>query len=181
VSKPRVATTSLCGCFGCHMSLLDLDERILALADRVEFDRSPIDDYKRITRRCDIGLIEGGCANEDNVEVLREFRRRCDVLVAVGDCALSGGLPAMRNLVPLSECLEESYVRGPSVHNPSGRVPDDKELPLLLDRVLPAHRIVKIDVLVPGCPPSADALWSVLDALLSHREPRLAYPLLKYD
>jgi coenzyme F420-reducing hydrogenase gamma subunit len=41
MSKPRIATTSLCGCFGCHMSLLDIDERILALAELVEFDKSP--------------------------------------------------------------------------------------------------------------------------------------------
>ena len=91
MAKPRIATTSLCGCFGCHMSLLDIDERILQLAEIVDFDRSPIDDIKHISQRCTVGLIEGGCANEENVEVIREFRRMCDILVSVGDCATTGG------------------------------------------------------------------------------------------
>ena len=56
MSRPRIATTSLAGCFGCHMSLLDLDERILELAELVEFDRSPIDDYKDDTRAVDLVL-----------------------------------------------------------------------------------------------------------------------------
>ena len=74
MSKPIVATTSLAGCFGCHMSFLDIDERILELIDLVEFHKSPINDIKEFTKQCDIGLIEGGCANSENIEVLRDFR-----------------------------------------------------------------------------------------------------------
>ena len=181
MAKPRIATTSLCGCFGCHMSLLDIDERILALAELVDFDRSPIDDLKDFTGRCAVGLIEGGCANAENVHVLRRFRECCDVLVSIGDCATTGGIPALRNLVPLEECLQEAYVDGPSVHNPSGRIPDDPEIPLLLDEVLPAHEVVKIDYHLPGCPPSADTLWVALEALLSGGPVELPYQLLKYD
>ena len=181
MSKPRIATTSLCGCFGCHMSLLDIDERILQLAELVDFDRSPIDDIKKIRGPVDIGLVEGGCCNEDNVEVLREFREHCRLLVSVGDCAINGGVPALRNLVPLAECYQEAYVDGPSVDNPSGRVPDDAELPLLLDRVRPCHEVVKVDHYLPGCPPSADALWAALAALLAGARPELPYELVKYD
>ena len=181
MAKPRIATTSLCGCFGCHMSLLDIDERILALAELVDFDRSPIDDIKHISRPCRVGLIEGGCANEENVEVLREFRRNCDILVSVGDCATTGGLPALRNLVPLKECLEEAYVHGPSVHNPSGEIPNDPEIPLLLNKVYPAHEVVKVDYHLPGCPPSADTLWEALNALLADEPVQLPYQLIKYD
>ena len=181
MAKPRIATTSLCGCFGCHMSLLDIDERILALAELVDFDRSPINDIKHISQRCRVGLIEGGCANEENVYVLREFRRGCDILVSVGDCATTGGLPALRNLVPLEECLREAYVDGPSVFNPSGQIPDDEEIPLLLNRVLPAHEVVKVDYHLPGCPPSADTLWEALNALLTDAPVELPYALIKYD
>jgi len=181
MAKPKVATTSLCGCFGCHMSLLDLDERILQLVDLVEFDRSPINDIKRIEGPVDIGLIEGGCANEDNVAVLREFRAHCKVLVSVGDCAIGGGVPAMRNMIPLSECFDEAYLRGPTVWNPGAAVPKDAELPRLLDKVYPAHEVVKIDVHLPGCPPSADALWEALTALLTNRPIALPYALVKYD
>ena len=181
MAKPRVATASLCGCFGCHMSLLDIDDRILQLVELVDFDRCPIDDIKEITGPVDIGLIEGGCCNQENVKVLQEFRRHCKVLVSVGDCAINGGVPALRNLVPLRECYEEAYLRGPSVDNPSGRIPDDEEIPLLLDRVVPCHEVVRIDHFLPGCPPSADTLWAALTALLAGRAPELPYELVKYD
>jgi len=163
------------------MSLLDIDERILELAELVDFDRSPIDDIKHISQRCQVGLIEGGCANEENVAVLREFRKNCDILVSLGDCALSGGIPALRNLVPLEACMDEAYIHGPSVHNPSGQVPNSDEIPLLLDQVYPAHEVVKIDYYLPGCPPPADAIWAALNALLGDAPIELPYQLLKYD
>ncbi|MDT8436272.1 MAG: NADP oxidoreductase [Gemmatimonadota bacterium] len=181
MARPRIATCSLAGCFGCHMSLLDLDERILELAELVEFDRSPIDDYKEFQERCAVGLIEGGCANEENVETLREFRRRCDVLVSLGDCATMGGVPALRNLVPLEECLRVAYVDGPSVHNPSGLAPGDAELPRLLDRVYPIQEVVRIDWHLPGCPPSPEAMWAALTALLAGESAELPPGLIRYD
>ena len=180
-NKPRIATTSLAGCFGCHMSLLDIDERILKLAELVEFDRSPINDYKSFTGRCAVGIIEGGCCNEENVHVLEDFRKHCDVLVALGDCALNGGIPAMRNHVPLRECLEVAYLQSPGVWNPSGIIPNDPEIPLLLNRVYSCHEVVKIDYFLPGCPPSADAIWDTLVALLTGQPVTLAYDRLKYD
>jgi NAD-reducing hydrogenase small subunit len=181
MSKPKIATTSLAGCFGCHMSLLDIDERILELAELVEFHKSPINDLKVFTEQCAVGLIEGGCCNEENVEVLRDFRRHCDILISVGDCATMGGVPALRNTLPLRECLEEAYLNGPTVHNPSGRIPDDPEIPLLLDKVYPAHEVVKVDYFLPGCPPSADTLWQALVALLTDQPVELPYELIKYD
>jgi NAD-reducing hydrogenase small subunit len=181
MSKPKVATTSLCGCFGCHMSLLDIDERILELVELVDFDRSPINDIKSIQNRVTVGLVEGGCANEENVKVLREFRENCDVLISVGDCAINGGVPALRNMVPLSECYEEAFLNGPTVVNPTGRVPDDEEIPLLLDKVYPCHEVVKVDYHLPGCPPSADTLWAALTALLTDKPVELPYELVKYD
>jgi NAD-reducing hydrogenase small subunit len=179
--KPRLATTSLAGCFGCHMSFLDIDERILQVFELVDFDKSPIDDFKEFTVQCAIGLIEGGCCNEDNVEVLRDFRRHCDVLVSIGDCATMGGIPALRNMVPLKECLEEAYLNGPSVYNPSGVIPDNDEVPLMLDKVYPAHEVVKIDYFLPGCPPPADTLFAALVALLTDAPLELPYGLIKYD
>ncbi|HUW42287.1 MAG TPA: hypothetical protein VMV90_14870 [Rectinemataceae bacterium] len=181
MSKPKVATASLAGCFGCHMSLLDIDERILQLIDLVDFDKSPIDDFKEFTGRCAIGIIEGGCSTDENVRVLRSFREHCDVLIATGDCATMGGLPALRNLVPLRECLEEAYLNGPTVYNPERRIPSDPEIPLMLDRVYPCHEVVRIDYFLPGCPPQADTLWEALTALLGGKAVNLPYPLLKYD
>ena len=179
--KPRIATVSLAGCFGCHMSLLDIDERILKLADLVEFDRSPINDYKEFQGRCTVGVVEGGCCNVENVHVLEDFRKNCDVLVSLGDCAINGGVPALRNNIPLKECLEEAYLRSPGLHNPGGIIPNDPEIPLLLHRVYPCHEVVKIDCFLPGCPPPADAIWDALTALLEGRPVEIAYAALKYD
>ena len=176
--KIKVATTSLAGCFGCHMSFLDLDERLVPLADLVEFNRSPITDIKHCSP-CDIGLIEGGVCNAENVHVLREFRKNCKILVAVGACSINGGLPAMRNAIPLEECLTESYLEGIGVENP--QIPSDPELPLLLNQVHPIHEIVKVDYSLPGCPPSADVFWKFLTDLLEGKEPSLEYELIHYD
>jgi NAD-reducing hydrogenase small subunit len=184
MAKPKVATTSLAGCFGCHMSLLDIDDRILKLVELIEFDKSPVDDIKEFTGPVEIGLIEGGCCNEENVRVLQDFRKHCKILISVGDCATMGGIPAMRNALPLRECLEEAYANsrvGPELYNPDGVIPNDPELPLLLDKVYPCHEVVKIDYHLPGCPPQADTLWEALVALLTDKPVQLPYELIKYD
>lgn len=181
MAKPKVATASLAGCFGCHMSILDIDDRILQLIDLVDFHKSPIDDIKEFSEQCAVGLIEGGCCNEENVRVLQDFRKNCDVLIALGDCATMGGIPALRNTIPLQECLDEAYLNGPTVHNPAGLIPNDKELPLLLNRVYPVQEVVKIDFYLPGCPPSAETIWQALVALLTNKPLELPYELIKYD
>lgn len=181
MEKPKIATASLAGCFGCHMSLLDIDDRILKLVELIQFDKSPVDDIKEFTGRCLVGLIEGGCCNEENVRVLQDFRKHCDILISVGECAIMGGLPAMRNTIPLRECLEEAYLNGPTVYNPDGKIPNDPEIPLLLNKVYPAHEVVKIDYFLPGCPPPADTLWEALVALLTNKPVNLPYQLIKYD
>jgi NAD-reducing hydrogenase small subunit len=176
--KIKVATASLAGCFGCHMSFLDIDERILDLVELVEFDRTPLTDIKQVGA-CDLGIIEGGVANAENVEVLREFRRNCKILVAIGACAVNGGIPAMRNQFELKECLDEAYVSGVGVHNPG--IPNDPEIPLLLNKVHPIHEVVKIDYFLPGCPPSADTIWSFLTQLLAGKPISFPYTQIHYD
>ena len=186
MTKPRIATASLAGCFGCHMAFLDIDERLIALMERVEFDRSPLTDIKRFRQRCAIGIIEGGCANEENVHVLEEFRRNCDVLVALGQCAIMGGLPAMRNAImharePLRECMEEAYISGPYLRNLTRIIPNDPALPLILDRVYSCSEIVKIDVQIPGCAPSGDIIYQTLTALLDGTFNGFAPQSLRFD
>jgi len=176
--KIRVATASLAGCFGCHMSLLDIDERILDLLELVEFDRTPITDIKQIGD-CDLGLIEGGVANAENIDVLRDFRAHCKILVAFGACAVNGGIPAMRNQFELKDCLEEAYVYGVGVHNPG--IPNDPEIPLLLNKVHPIHEVVEVDYFLPGCPPSADAIWTFLTELIEGKPISLPYTQIHYD
>ena len=179
MSKPIIATASLAGCFGCHMSLLDIDDRILKLIDLVEFHKSPIDDIKKFTKTCDVGLIEGGCCNSENVENLRRFRKNCKVLVSVGECAIMGGLPALRNGIPVRDCLEEAYLKSPTVSDHI--IPNDPELPHILDKVYPCHEVVKIDYFLPGCPPSADLIWNALTSLLAGKPLDLPYTQVKFD
>ncbi|HOQ32779.1 MAG TPA: NADP oxidoreductase [Candidatus Hydrogenedens sp.] len=182
MSKPVVATGHFTGCFGCHMSILDIDERILDLVELVEFNKSPINDIKNFTKPVDIGIVEGGISNDENAEILMEFRKHCKILVAIGACALTGGVPSMRNLVPLKECLEEAYLNGPTVKSENtGIIPNDPDIPVMLDKVYPCHEVVKIDYFLPGCPPSADTIWNALVALLKGEPLNLDYELIKYD
>jgi NAD-reducing hydrogenase small subunit len=182
MTKLRVATTSLAGCFGCHMSLLDIDERLFDLLELVEFDRSPFTDTKHIGTQgiCDIGIVEGGVCNAENVQVLKSFRAHCRILVAIGACAVNGGLPAQRNHLDLRDILETVYATEASL-TAGTRIPDDPELPLPLNQVRPLHEVVKIDYFLPGCPPSAEAIWQFLTDLIAGREPQLDANLLRYD
>ena len=177
--KLKVATTSLAGCFGCHMSFLDIDERLFTLLEYIEFDRSPLTDIKEVSPDCDIGIIEGGLCNAENVHVLREFRKNCKTLIAIGACAINGGLPAQRNHLSLPTILEEVYHTSPGLIN--GLIPNDPELPLPLNKVHPIHEVVKVDYFIPGCPPSGDAIWKVLTDLLAGRAPTLENGLMHYD
>lgn len=179
--KKVVATASLAGCFGCHMSMLDIDLEIVDIIDLVEFNKSPLNDIKEFTKRCHIGLIEGGCCNTENVEALIKFREMCDILVSVGECSIWGGVPAMRNTVPLEECLEESYIHSVTSENTENIIPFHEDIPKILDKVYACNDIVKIDYWIPGCPPSADHIWTVVKNLLFSEEYSILYHDFKYD
>jgi len=178
VKKLRVATASLAGCFGCHMSFLDIDERLLPLLELVELGSSPLTDIKHCGP-CDLGLVEGGLCNSENVHKLREMRANCKILVAVGACAINGGLPALRNHLDVRDCLQSVYLAGRGTQR--GFIPNDPELPLPLAQVHPLHDVVKIDYFLAGCPPSADAFFQFLTDLIAGRTPELAHGLLRYD
>lgn len=179
--KKRVATVSLAGCFGCHMSMLDIDTGILDIAELVSFDKSPLTDLKNFSGRCDVGLIEGGCCNAHNVEVLKTFREMCDVLVVMGECGIWGGVPAMRNGIPVSECLEEAYLNSLTSEPGETIVPYHEALPKILDRVYGCNEVVKVDYVIPGCPPAADHIWKAVKSILFGAPFSLLYSEFKYD
>lgn len=180
-NKKVIATTSLAGCFGCHMSLLDIDEELVDIIELVEFNKSPLTDIKTFSKRCDVGIIEGGCCNDENVEVLRAFRANCDVLVAIGECAIWGGLPAMRNVVPLEECLNEAYGHATSDVEDGKVIPHHEDLPELLDRIYGCNEVVEIDYYIPGCPPDASHLWKVLKNIILGAGYSVIKSEFKYD
>lgn len=181
MGKKIVATVSLAGCFGCHMSLLDIDEDLLDVVELISFDKSPLTDFKEFTSRCHIGIIEGGVCNSENVETLRKFREHCDVLVALGECSVWGGLPSMRNSIPLSECLEEAYLNSATSEPGATIIPYHEDLPKILDRVYACNEIVKIDYYIPGCPPDANHIWKAVKNILWGEEYSILYSEFKYD
>ncbi|MEW6033370.1 MAG: NADP oxidoreductase [Chloroflexota bacterium] len=178
MAKAKVATAWLAGCAGCHMSFLDIDEAIVNLASQVEFTRSPVTDVKEFSP-VDVGIFEGAVTNTDNEETLKKLRANCKILMAWGDCACFGGIPTMRNLFDKSEVLRRGYIETESTGK--GKVPSSEELPRLLEQVMPANQVVKVDCYVPGCPPSSKAILYALGQLLKGRIPVLPSELMRYD
>ena len=176
--KIRIASCSLAGCFGCHMSMLDIDELVVEVVHHLEYCRGPLNDVREL-RDVDVGVVEGALCNEDNVKVLEQFRANCDLLVAVGACAINGGLPAMRNHFGLTACLKEAYLDAEGVVNPE--IPRDAELPRLLNRVRPIQEVVKVDYFLPGCPPPAAAFTELFTALMEGREPAFDEDMVRFD
>lgn len=181
MSKIKIATDWLAGCAGCHMSFLDIDDRILQLLEHVEFTSSPVTDLKHPPKEgVTVGILEGAICNTHNVEVAKQMRERCQVLIAIGDCATFGGVPAMRNLCGTKEALKRAYLETES--NVGGLIPDSPELGIPLDEVVGVDKVVKVDLFIPGCPPSADALFYALSELLAGRTPIvLPQKYFKYD
>jgi len=170
--KVRVATAWLGGCSGCHMSFLDLDERLLDLAPRMELVYSPLCDVKVFPEGVDVTLVEGACANEEHLAAALTIRARSRLVIALGDCAVSGNVTAIRNslgsaLPVLDRAYRDAADLQPGIPGEPGLVPR------LLDRVLPLHQVVAVDAWLPGCPPDAGLIHAALLDLLAGRLPDL--------
>jgi len=167
--KARIATVWLDGCSGCHMSLLDMDQRLLELSDRIELVYSPLVDTKQFPENVDVTLVEGSISNEENLVQIRRIRERTKILVSLGDCAVTGNVPSMRNAFSKDQVLQSAY----SGHQNPDIKTQFKDVPTLLSTVTPVHSAVRVDVFVPGCPPSADVIHYTITELLEDRIPDL--------
>ncbi len=173
MDKIKLATVWLAGCSGCHMSFLDLDEWLIELAKYVDIVYSPVaSDVKEYPENVDVCLVEGGVANEDNLEIIKLVRKRTKILISFGDCAVTANVPAMRNLLDGAEpVLTRGYLEladlTPQLPNEPGIVPP------LLDRVLPVHQVVDVDIFMPGCPPSASRIHDTIEPLLRGERPKM--------
>lgn len=163
MSKLKLATVWLDGCSGCHMSFLDMDERLLELAELVDVVYSPLVDQKDFPDSVDIALVEGAVASTADEEKIRKVRAHTRTLVAMGDCAITGNVPAMRNPIGPRAILERAYIENASAQQ---QIPV-LGLPRLLPIVQPIQDFVKVDVYLPGCPPSADTFHTALTALIT--------------
>lgn len=168
MGKLKLATVWLSGCSGCHMSFLDIDERLFELANMTELVYSPIADIKEFPEYVDITLVEGAVSNEEQLELLRKVRSRSKLLVALGDCAVTGNVTALRNT--LGSNANEAVLRRAYVENATdmARIPSEV-IPKLLEHAHPLQDVVKVDYYVPGCPPGADLIYYVLTEILAGR------------
>lgn len=170
--KPTVATDWLGGCAGCHMSLLDMDERIVEIVTKATLTSSPITDLKEPSESgVDVGVLEGAITNTSNEEVARKMRARCRILVALGDCAVFGGVPTMRNNCGKEVAMRRAYLETESTAD--GAIPTDPELARMRPSC-PVRDVVPVDVHLPGCPPPADAIYAALAALAQGQIPELS-------
>jgi NAD-reducing hydrogenase small subunit len=179
MNKPKVASDWMCGCAGCHMSLLDIDERILQVLELVDLRATPITDLKEPDESgVDVGILEGGINNTASEEVAHRMRKRAKILVALGDCAVFGGVPAMRNFCGVKAALQQAYVDAPS-NEPGSQIPNDPEL-ATMTKTRSLQEVVPVDINVPGCPPDADVIFHVLAELAQGRKPELKNELLHW-
>ncbi len=179
MERLKLATMWLAGCSGCHMSFLDLDEFLIDLEKLVDFVYTPLIDAKTFPEHVDVTLLEGAVANRDNLEFVRMVRSRTKTLVSFGDCAVTGNVTAMRN--PLGGpdvVLRRSYLENGDL---GAQVPVSPGiLPVLLDRVVPVHHVVPVDVFIPGCPPPAERIREVLEQLVGRHAAGLAGDEIKF-
>lgn len=162
MSKLKLATVWLDGCSGCHMSFLDIDERLIALTEKVDIVYSPLVDLKAFPEMADITLVEGAVSSQDDLEKIRKVRAHTRVLVALGDCAVTANVPALRNPFGVEAVIQRAYRENVTLQPQMPTV----GVPPLLRRVRPVHDIVPVDVHLPGCPPSADTIYAALTALV---------------
>jgi NAD-reducing hydrogenase small subunit len=167
MSKVTLATTWLDGCSGCHMSLLDIDERLIDIADRIDVVYSPLVDMKEYPEQVDVAIVEGAVSSEEDLHKIRMIRARTKILVALGDCAVAGNIPTMRNRFSREELLDVAYIKS-ATENPQR---PSEVIPALLPKAVPLHEVVEVDVFVQGCPPSADTIFYTIAELLEGRIP----------
>jgi len=169
-NKKRIATVWLDGCSGCHMSFLDMDERLLTIAGMADLVYSPLVDAKEFPADVDVTLVEGAVSSEEDLHKIRIVRERTKTLVSLGDCAVTANVPGMRNPFGAKSVYDRAY-RENVTFDPG--IPN-QVVPPLLPTSRPIHEFINVDVFVPGCPPSADTIFYVVSELLEGRVPQLS-------
>jgi len=173
MAKPTLAVETLSICAGCEISILDLHQALPGVLEAVDLVYIQVlMDPKEPPEEVDVGFVSGAVRNEEQVELLERMRERCKVLVAFGSCAAFGGIPGLANLSTARDLLEEVYIRAKSNVNPRGVIPN-RVVPKLLPEVHAVSDFVKVDYVLPGCPPPPKLIGELVTCLLEGKEFRL--------
>lgn len=167
--KKRLATLWLDGCSGCHMSLLDMDELIVEVAQLADVVYGPLVDYKEFPEDVDITLVEGGVSSEDDLQKILKVRANTKVLAALGDCAVTANISGLRNQFTVDGILDRVYTE-----NADSSLKPVEGVPGLRTWARPVHTVVPVDLWIPGCPPSASTIHYAVSELLQGRIPDLS-------
>jgi NAD-reducing hydrogenase small subunit len=148
------------------MSLLDMDAAIITLARKIDLVYGPLVDAQEFPEDVDVTLVEGAVSSQDDSNKLQKIRQRTQLLVALGDCAVTGNVPAMRNSIPVARLLQRVYVEGAD----EGKTLPTDGVPPLLKQARPLREFVKVDLSLPGCPPAAKTISSLLHDLVEGKK-----------
>lgn len=168
-AKVKAATIWLDGCSGCHMSFLDMDERLVELLERIDLVYSPLVDYKDFPEMVDVTLVEGAVSSHEDLEKIKKVREHTKILVSLGDCAITANVPSMRNPFGVDAIMKHAYIDTAVTKN----IIPNEVVPQLFEYSRPVHNFVKVDLFLQGCPPPADAIYFLLTELLEGRMPDL--------
>lgn len=182
MAKLKLALYWAASCGGCDVAVLDTNEHILDIAAVADIVFWPVAlDFKYSDVEAmppgsiDVCLFNGAIRNSENEHVAKMLRERSKVMVAFGSCAVSGGIPALANFTDKNSILRRVYVETPSTDNPGGVLPqttwkvlgNDLSLPEFYNRVRSLNQVVEVDYYLPGCPPVAERIWEVVQAIVS--------------
>lgn len=172
--KTKLATLWLDGCSGCHMSFLDMDERLIELAQKIEVVASPYVDFKYpdyFPDDIDVAIVEGSISTEEDLHKIKLLRAKSKFLISLGDCAITGNVSGMRNLIEIPDMMNFIYRE---MSDANSDILPTKVVPPLLKKVIPLNQAVTVDLFIPGCPPPADAIYYALSELLNGNTPDMS-------
>lgn len=169
MGKIKLATIWLDGCSGCHMSLLDIDERIIDVLSMADIVYGPLVDSKDFPDGVDVAFVEGAVSSDEDEEKIIKIRARTKTLVSFGDCAVTANIPGMRNSYQTKDIFHRAYFENADLNQQEPKT----GIPHLLPHARPIHEIVTVDVFLPGCPPPADVIYFAVSELIAGRLPDL--------
>lgn len=186
MAKPKFAIYWAGSCGGCEIAFLDIREKILDVDKAVDLVFCPClmdTKYKDVEAmkdgEIDVCLFNGSIRNEENLHIAELLRKKSKVMVAYGSCATEGCVPGLGNLTNAGEIRKYAFETSPSTVNPEKIRPQAETkvkggkltLPVMCDYVRTLGQVIDVDYFMPGCPPVAEQIWAVIEAVLTNALP----------